>query len=54
MFAAFGDVDAARTVYPQSLRLRERAVNQFHKAAFAVAVGKLSVDEAVAAYGLMI
>ena len=54
MFAAFGDVDAAHTVYPQSLRLQERVLNQFHKAAFAVAVGKLSVDEAVAAYGLMI
>lgn len=54
VYAAFGEIDAARTVYPQTLRLQDRALAQFHKAAFAVAVGKLTVDEAVEAYGLMV
>ncbi len=51
MYAAFGAVPASRTLSPEEIGLTDDAVIQFRQAIFSVGTGKMTIDEAVAAYG---
>ena len=51
MYAAFGDVPESRIFSPEVIGLSDDAVIQLRQAVYAVATGKMTVDEAVGAYG---
>ena len=53
MFAAFGELDEAQTLYEPNLGLLDDAITQTRRASWQVANGLLSVDEAVAAFGTL-
>ena len=51
MYAAFGKVPEARIISPEVIGVSDDAVVQLRQACFCVGTGKMTVDEAVAAYG---
>ena len=51
MYAAFGDVPKSRILSPEVFGLRDDAVTQLRQAAYRVATGSMTIDEAIAAFG---
>ena len=51
MYAAFGEIPEERILSPEEISLTDDAVNQLRQAAYNVGMGKMTVDEAVSAYG---
>ena len=51
MYAAFGDVPEERIMSPEEFGLTDDAVIQLRQAVFSVVTGKMTIDEAVAAFG---
>ena len=51
MYAAFGNVPESRILSPEVIGLTDDAVIQLRMAVYNVGTGKMTVDEAVAAYG---
>ena len=51
MYAAFGSIPESRILSPEEFGLTDDAVFQVRMAVYGVATGKLTIDEAVAAYG---
>lgn len=53
VYDSLGDFDEAHTIHPQALGLLDDAIQQMRFAAYAVANGKMTIDEAIAAYGTL-
>ena len=51
MYAAFGNVPESRILSPEEIGLTDDAVIQMRQAVYLVGTGKMTIDEAVAAYG---
>jgi multiple sugar transport system substrate-binding protein len=51
MYAAFGEVPESRILSPEEIGLTDDAVFQLRQAVYNVGTGKMTIDEAVAAYG---
>lgn len=51
VYAAFGDVDADHAIYTESVGLLDAPVVQIRKAAYAVAEGTMTIDEAIENFG---
>ncbi len=51
MYAAFGDVPESHIISPEEIGITDDAVIQLRQAAYAVATGSMTIDEAVAGYG---
>ena len=51
MYAAFGEVPESRILSPEEIGLTDDAVIQLRQAVYNVGTGKMTIDEAVAAYG---
>ena len=51
MYAAFGEVPESRILSPEEFGLIDDAVIQLRQAAFKVATGEMTIDDAVAGYG---
>ena len=51
LYAAFGDVPESRILSPEVFGLRDDAVIQLRQAAYRVATGTMTIDEAIAAFG---
>ena len=51
MYAAFGDVPEAKILSPEEIGLTDDAVIQLRHATYSVGKGKMTIDEAVDAYG---
>ena len=51
MYAAFGSIPESRILSPEEFGLTDDAVFQVRMAVYGVATGKLTIDEAMAAYG---
>ena len=51
MYAAFGAVPESRILSPEVFGLRDDAVIQLRQAAYRVATGTMTIDEAIAAFG---
>ena len=51
MYAAFGEVPESRILSPEVIGLTDDAVIQLRQAAYCVGTGKMTVDEAIAAFG---
>ena len=53
MYAAFGDVPESRILSPEEIGLTDDATKQFRVAVYGVGTGKMTVDEAIAAFGTL-
>ncbi len=51
MYAAFGEIPESRVLSPEEIGLTDDMVIQLRQAVYSVATGKMTIDEAVAAYG---
>ena len=51
MYAAFGVIPESRILSPEEIGLTDDAVFQLRQAVYNVGTGKMTIDEAVAAYG---
>ena len=51
MYAAFGDVPESRILSPEEIGLMDDAVIQLRQAVYQVGTGKMSIDDAIAAFG---
>ena len=51
MYAAFGNVPEARILSPEVIGLSDDALIQLRQAVYRVATGRMTIDEAVKAYG---
>ncbi len=51
MYAAFGSVPESRILSPEEFGLTDDAVIQLRQAAYQVGTGKMTIDEAIAAFG---
>ncbi|MBQ6566978.1 MAG: hypothetical protein IJL80_07965, partial [Treponema sp.] len=51
MYAAFGNIPESRILSPEVFGLTEDATIQVRMAVYGFVTGKLTIDEAVAAYG---
>ena len=51
MYAAFGSVPESRILSPEEIGLTDDAVIQLRQAVYQVGTGKMTIDEAIAAYG---
>jgi multiple sugar transport system substrate-binding protein len=51
MYAAFGSVPESRILSPEVFGLGDDAVKQLRLAVYSVGTGKMTIDEAIAAYG---
>lgn len=51
VYAAFGEVDEAHSLYAESLGLLDEPCRELRRAVYAVAEGTMSVDEAVESFG---
>ncbi len=51
VYAPFGQVPAERTISPEVLGIKDQLTVQIRVAAFKVAKGELSIDEAISMYG---
>ena len=51
MYAAFGDIPESRVLSPEEFGLTDDAVIQFRQADYGVCTGKMTIDEAIKAFG---
>ena len=51
MYAAFGNVPESRILSPEEFGLTDDAVIQLRQAVYQVGTGKMTIDEAIAAFG---
>ena len=51
MYAAFGDIPESRILSPEEFGLTDDAVIQFRQADYGVCTGKMTIDEAIKAFG---
>lgn len=51
MYAAFGNVPESRVISPEEIGLTDDAVIQLRQAVYRVGTGRITIDEAVGAYG---